>query len=350
MAKKVFVAMSGGVDSTVAAALLLDMGYEVCGVNFVLEYGADSSLDAQKAAEQLGIELYVLDLREKFKEEIIDYFAAEYKAGRTPNPCVMCNKKIKFGKFFDFAKEKGADFIATGHYAKVERRGDEFILKKADNLLKDQSYVLYNLNQEILSKTLFPLSEFSKEEIRKIAEEKGISAANKPDSQDICFIPDGDYVKFLKENCGFCDKEGNFLDDEGNAIGKHSGAYRFTIGQRKGLGVSFGKPMFVTKICAENNEVTLSPGGMEYFSSLVAEEVSFISEKAPKDEIVVDVKTRYSAKPVSCMLKMTDDKKAELTFSQPIRAVAPGQSAVFYDGDVLLGGGVIHRAERIKII
>lgn len=346
MAKKVFVAMSGGVDSSVAAAILKDKGYDVVGVNFLLFDGADSTDDAKKVCDHLGIELKILDLRETFKEEIINYFALEYENGRTPNPCVMCNKKIKFGAFYDFAMQNGADFIASGHYAKIEEVGGEYFLKKAENLAKDQSYVLYNLNQEILSKAMFPIAEFSKEEIRKIANDKKIPVANKPDSQDICFIPDGDYISFLKETCGLKDKEGIFVDDNGEKIGVHKGSFNFTIGQRKGLGVTFGKPMFVTEINAQKNEVTLSPAGGEYFKSLNAIDVNFISGSVPTGKISCLCKTRYSAKPVLAELIMTGENEASVIFSESVRAVTSGQSVAFYDEDILLGGGVIISAER----
>lgn len=340
--------MSGGVDSTVAAALLIDEGYEVFGVNFLLYDGADSVNDAKIAANQLKIPLFVLDLRENFKRSVIDYFAEEYRCGRTPNPCVMCNKKIKFGSFLSFAEENGADFIATGHYAKIIEDENGFKVKKADNSAKDQSYVLYNLNQAVLSKTLFPISGFSKDEIRKIAREKNISAAEKPDSQDICFIPNGDYVSFLQNKCGFSDKEGAFLDDDGNKIGTHKGAYRFTVGQRKGLGMTFGKPMFVSEICAEKNTVTLSEAGGEFFESLTFGDYNFISGFPPEASVELTCKTRYSAKPCRCFLKILDDKTAQLDFNEPVRAVTCGQSVVLYEGDNLLGGGVIVSAKRVK--
>ncbi len=348
MAKKVFVALSGGVDSSVAAARLIDEGFSVTGVNFLLFDGADSSDDAKRVCDHLGIELMVLDLRKEFKKEIIDYFAEEYRNGRTPNPCIMCNKNIKFGVFFDYAMQNGADYIASGHYAKIVEKDGEFFLKKADNLKKDQSYVLYNLNREILSKTIFPIADFSKEEIREIARKKEIPVAEKPDSQDICFIPDGDYVGFLKKNCGFLDSVGNFLDDDGNIIGHHSGAYKFTIGQRKGLGMTFGQPMFVTEICADKNSVTLSGAGGEYFKALSVKNVNFISGSAPSAEKMLECRTRYSAKPCLCELKMTGETTAKVNFFEPVRAVTCGQSAVFYDGDTLLGGGVISYAERTE--
>ena len=346
MKKKVFVAISGGVDSAVSAALLLDEGFSVTGVNFRLFDGADSTKDAKKVCDHLGIELDILDLRESFKKEIIDYFASEYKEGRTPNPCVMCNKKIKFGEFLDYALKNGADFIASGHYAKIEEENGEYFLKTADNAAKDQSYVLYNLNQEILKRTLFPISSYTKDEIRSIAKEKGIPVANKPDSQDICFIPDGDYIGFLQKNCGFCDKTGDFLDDSGKKIGTHSGAYRFTIGQRKGLGQTFGQPMFVTEIDACLNTVTLSPAGGEYFKALFADNLNFLSGTLPKDGEILECKTRYSAKKSECKFFNTEDNGARIEFFEPVRAVTGGQSVVFYKGDILLGGGVIKKAER----
>ena len=348
MKKKVFVGISGGVDSAVSAALLLDNGFDVVGVNFLLWGAEDSSEDAKKVCDHLGIELYVLDFKETFKNEIIDYFASEYKEGRTPNPCVMCNKKIKFGAFLEYALKNGADYIASGHYAKIEEADGKYFLKTADNSAKDQSYVLYNLNQEILKRTIFPISAYSKDEIRKIAEEKGIPVANKPDSQDICFIPDGDYISFLQKNCGFRDNEGAFLDDSGKKIGVHSGAYRFTIGQRKGLGQTFGQPMFVTEIDAKNNTVTLSPKGGEYFDALLADNLNFLSGVFPENGAHFACKTRYSAKKSECVFWKTGVDEARIEFSEPVRAVTAGQSVVFYDGDTLLGGGIIRKAERTE--
>lgn len=345
MGKLVFVAMSGGVDSSVAAAKLLDYGYDVCGVNFLLDEINDTSRDAQRVCQVLGIELAVLDLRKEFKKEVMDYFASEYNAGRTPNPCVMCNKKIKFGAFYDYAMENGADFIASGHYAKIEKKGDEFFLMQAENKKKDQSYVLYNLNQEILSRTIFPIADNTKEEIREIAKAKGLFVADKPDSQDICFIPDGDYISFLKREYGFSDKKGNFLDDEKNVIGTHSGFFKFTIGQRKGLGMTFGKPVFVTEICAEDNSVTLSESGGEYFKSLIADNVNFISGKVPAKDVLT-CKTRYSGLLTKAKISVLSDGRIKAEFLEPVRAVTCGQTAAFYDGEILVGGGVISKAER----
>ncbi len=357
--KRVVIGMSGGVDSSVAAALLKEKGYEVIGLTMQLWNGeeTDGSIsegtccshsaaeDAKFVCDRLGIDHYVMDFRKDFKEYVIDYFVNEYKSGRTPNPCIACNKFLKFDAMLKRAELLGADFIATGHYARIEydNLSDRYLLKKATASVKDQTYALYSLTQNQLAKTLMPLGGLSdKNETRAIAQSLGLITAKKPDSMEICFVPDKDYASFIKRNSPDFPGEGNFVDREGNILGKHKGIVHYTIGQRKGLGITFGKPMFVVKIDAGTNEVVLAEKGNEFSPALTCTRLNFIPFEAPEKPIRVNAKVRYSAKEAPATLTVSGDKAA-VVFDTPQRAVTPGQAVVFYeiDGDNVIGGGII---------
>ena len=348
--KKVAVAMSGGVDSSLTAALLLDKGFEVVGVTMRLEDNETDSKsccsqnelkDALAVANYLGIFHHVVDFRAIFESEIENYFVEEYLRGRTPNPCVKCNKKIKFGKLFDFAKEIGADFLATGHYARTVFEDGRFKLKKAVDTYKDQSYVLYNLTPEKLSQIIFPLGELSKVETRKLAEEMHLPVAKKPDSQEICFVPNDDYKTFLKSRAQNSDAlmSGEIVDTSGKVLGVHSGVANYTIGQRKGLGIAAPYPLYVVKLDVENHKVIVGKNEELFSSSLTAESVHWIYK--PKIfPAKLQAKIRYGTKIFDCVVE-EEKNFVRVKFSEPVRAITAGQSVVFYDGDELLGGGVI---------
>lgn len=339
---RVLVGMSGGVDSSVTAFLLKERGYEVIGVTLILTQDDDgtNAKDAKDVCDALGIPHKVYDLKNEFKRDVSDYFVEEYKSGRTPNPCVVCNKKIKFGKMLEIAEENGCDYLATGHYAKIEKDEKKglYFLKKADFLQKDQTYFLYTLTQDQLSKSLFPLGALSKQEVFSLAEENKLTSAKRRESQDICFIPDGDKNRYLKQFLK--DAPGNFVDASGTVLGRHNGIFRYTVGQRKGLGIAFGKPMFVLSVNAKDNTVVLGESGEEFSSSFMVENCNFINPDFPCDEFLCSVKVRYSANDLPCKVKK-ENGGFVVYLSTPQRAVTPGQSAVFYDGDVVIGGGVI---------
>ena len=355
--KKVMIGMSGGVDSSVAAALLLEQGYDVIGVTMkiwpdslgeekVVEGGCCSLSavdDARRVANQLGIPYYVLNFQDIFEDKVIDYFVEEYKKGRTPNPCIACNKHVKFDALLKKALAMGIDYVATGHYAKVvydEARG-RYLLKKSATAKKDQTYVLYNLTQEQLKHILMPVGEYTKEQIREMAVKLGLTVAHKPDSQEICFVEDNDYARFIKERTGKEPVPGNFIDTEGNILGKHKGIIHYTVGQRKGLGIALGKPMYVISIDAENNNIVLGESGQEYSTELIASEPNFIPFDQLTGEMQVTAKIRYSAKEAEAVISPCENNKVKVTFKVPQRAITPGQAVVFYDGDILVGGGTI---------
>lgn len=339
--------MSGGVDSSVAAALLQRRGYDVIGITMLLckdDNGA--ARDAKAVCDKLGIEHHVADFREDFKKTVIDYFANEYKCGRTPNPCIVCNRFLKFDAMQKLAESLGADKIATGHYARIEydETAERYLLKGAAASKKDQTYALYTLTQSQLSKTIMPLGDVEdKSETRRIAEELGFDTANKADSMEICFIPDGDYAGFIEEYTGEICPDGDFIDAEGNILGRHSGIINYTIGQRKGLGVTFGRPMFVTKIDAEKNQVVLGEKGTEFSAGLLAHKLNFIPFDRLNEPIKVLAKVRYSAKPGAATVIPNGEDSVKVEFEVPQRAVTPGQAVVFYDpeGDSVIGGGII---------
>ena len=339
--------MSGGVDSSVAAYLLKNEGYDVVGVTLKLwhendDISASSIDDAKKVADKLGIPFYVFDFKDLFEKNVIDYFTDEYLNGRTPNPCIACNKHIKFDAMLKKAESMGIDYIATGHYAAIEYddASGRYLLKKSKTDAKDQTYVLYNMTQHQLSHIIMPLGAYEKEDIRKIAIEIGLDVANKPDSQEICFVADNDYAGFIEQRIGQKLPEGNFLDINGNVIGRHKGIIHYTVGQRKGLG-AFGKPMFVVKIDAENNTVILGEKGTEFKNYLIADRTNFISFEKLNASINVKCKVRYNQKEVPCTVYPIENDRIKVEFDTPQRAVTPGQAVVFYDGEFVVGGATI---------
>ena len=345
--KSVIIGMSGGVDSTVGAYLLKQQGYKVTGVTLKMlreQNGfAQIEADAKKAADMLGIEHITLDFTKSFEDIVVADFINEYKAGRTPNPCIVCNRFLKFEKLLEAADKLGADYIATGHYAKIDFNAEtgRYFVRKSVYDRKDQSYVLYRLTQEQLKRTVMPLFKYSKDEIRAIAEKIGLEAANKPDSQDICFIPDGDYIGFLKSR-SCTSPQGDFVDAGGNKIGTHLGIMHYTIGQRKGLGMTFGKPMFVSRINAENNTVELCEAGGQYKNTVFAENVNFQPFERLDVPQTFMCKLRYSAKPQEALVTPIGEGRVKIEFEDCKSAAAPGQAAVFYSGDMLVGGGIIY--------
>lgn len=353
--EKALIAMSGGVDSSVAAALTLRAGYSCVGATMKLFDGEDreggccseqSASDARRTAYRLGMPHYVFNFTDLFAREVMDRFAAGYTSGGTPNPCIDCNRYLKFGKLFERADILGCSVLATGHYAKVERdpASGRYLLKKANCAAKDQSYVLYFLNQEQLARLKFPLGEFAdKEEVRRLAEDLGLANARRPDSEDICFVPDGRYADFIERYTGSPAAPGEFRDREGNPLGPHRGIIRYTVGQRRGLGISFGRHMYVTGKDAATGTVTLGPEEELYSAGLLAGDFNWIIEP-PRGEARFAVKTRYRAKEAPATARALPDGRVEVRFSEPQRAVAPGQAAVLYDGDTVAGGGVILKA------
>ena len=349
--KKVTVAMSGGIDSAVAALLVKQQGYEVIGATMklcdkILADGTDAAKadidDAKKICDTLGVSHKVYDLSGEFGSIVIKDFIDTYMCGGTPNPCIVCNKNLKFGKLLDIEIASGADYIATGHYANiVENENGRFLLKKAADPKKDQTYMLWSLTQEQLSHTLFPLGNLTKPEIREIGAQNGFVNAHKSDSQDICFIPDGDYAAYIEKALGNKYPEGNYVDEDGNILGKHKGMIHYTIGQRKGLGISMNKHIFVTKKDAENNTVTLADEDRLFKSKVIIRNINLIPFDKIEGKIRVEAKIRYSQSQSPAYAEQTGDDEITLTFDTPQRAPAKGQSAVMYDGDVVIGGGII---------
>jgi tRNA-specific 2-thiouridylase len=352
--------MSGGVDSSVAAALLLEQGYEVIGVTMQiwpsdLPYGTEveggcCSLgaveDARAVANKLGIPYYVLNFQTPFREKVIDYFVAEYLKGRTPNPCIVCNHSLKFSNLLEKSLSLGGELVATGHYVQKDQdpQSNRWLLRKGIDSTKDQSYVLYGLNQNQLAHSMFPLGGFQKVLIRKMAAGLGLTVADKPDSQEICFVPDQDYGRFIDEYCPGAIKPGHFIDTEGNVIGKHQGISNFTIGQRKGLGIAAGNPLYVVEIRPETNEVVLGRNDEVFANRLQASNMNWIAFAELDRPLEVEVKIRYSAKPVLALVSPVDTDQVTVEFQSPQRAVTPGQAVVFYQGDLVLGGGTIDRS------
>ena len=342
--EKVLVGMSGGVDSSVAASELRDNGYEVSGVTLLLcESDNESSVsDAKAVCDRMGIEHHTVNLKTKFSHYVMDNFIDEYKAGNTPNPCIVCNKHIKFGAMLDTAVSMGFDKIATGHYARIRQDNNgRYLLYKALDEAKDQSYVLYNLSQYQLSHVLFPLGELTKAEVREKAVSQGFVNADRPDSQDICFVPDGDYAGFIERKDGFVSKEGNYTDINGNILGEHKGIIHYTLGQRKGLGIALGKPQFVIDKNVSTNNVILGDEEHLFKKEVLVYNPNFIPFDSLEKEISVTAKLRYRHKPAKALLVPCGDNTVKLIFDEPQRAPSPGQAAVFYDGEMVIGGGTI---------
>ncbi len=337
----VFVGMSGGVDSSVAALLLKEQGCRVVGVTMRL-WGGEDTADARRVCEALDITHQVADFSEIFCRQVVDVFCAEYRRGRTPNPCVDCNRALKFGAMWEWARAHGGDAIATGHYA--DRRFNEesgrWELRRTASQ-KDQSYMLWQLSQEQLAAARFPLAGMDKAAVRELARRAALPVADKGDSMEICFVEDDDHAAFIERHTGLTDRPGDFVDKAGRVLGRHSGLTRYTIGQRKGLGIALGQPMYVIGLNAADNTVTLGEEGTQMADRLVADRLNFVSVAPPTTPITVEAKIRYQAPPAPALLTPQPDGTAFLEFNTPQRSVTPGQSVVFYQGDLLLGGGLI---------
>ena len=348
---KVAIAMSGGVDSSVAAALLKEAGHDVIGMTMRIIPSDNNSThaesDAADIARRLGIPHHVLDFRDIFASQIIDYFCREYRLGRTPNPCIPCNTHIKFGVLWEKASKMGADFLATGHYARIEKDNrDRYILKKGQDRRKDQSYFLYQLTQEQLSHSLFPVGNLTKDEVRRIAAELGLPAASRPESQEICFIPDNDHTRFLENYMPQAARPGPILDGRGNTLGRHRGITSYTIGQRKGLQIAAAERLYVTAIVPDRNAVIVGTREQTYGTELVADNLNWIAMPAPKQSLIVKARVRYRHMEAEATITPQDNNTVYVKFTEPQMAITPGQAVVFYDGDIVIGGGTIIRQGR----
>lgn len=352
----VFVAMSGGVDSSVAAVLLQQAGHQLSGVNLRMFHNEDlgerrektccsleDAEDAAQAARRLGFPFYVFDFAPVFRDTVIRNFIEEYQQGRTPNPCAECNRSVKFGALLDRVRVLGGDFLATGHYARVERDGasGRYLLKRGVDRSKDQSYFLYMLTQDQLAHTLFPLGGFHKTEVRRIAGEYGLAAARKHDSQDICFVPDGRYADSIERACGHAAEAGPFLDQEGRVLGRHKGLIRYTRGQHKGLGLSTEEPLYVLEKDTAHNAIRLGPDSALWSRTLTAERVNWISIPELSGPMAVTAKTRYSQREAAAVVEPLPEGRVRVVFDEPQRAITAGQAVVLYDGETVVGGGTI---------
>lgn len=356
MAKKALVAMSGGVDSSVVAYLTTKMGYEAMGITLRLYDNddveenqemacctSDNIRDARDVCDKLNIPYYVYNFKDSFDENVIKRFINAYENGSTPNPCVDCNRYIKFEKLINRAEELDYDYVITGHYATVEydKSSGRFLLKKAKDISKDQSYVLYSLTQRQLSRTVLPLGDYTKEKVRKIADELGFVNAKKQDSQDICFVPNGDYAEFIERYTGKTYPCGDFVDKSGNILGKHKGIIRYTVGQRKGLGLALPKPMYVKEKLLAENKVVLCYNDELFSKELYATDINLISCEKIEKPMRVKARVRYNQVEKSATVEQLDDNTLHIVFDEPQRAISKGQAVVMYDGDYVVGGGTI---------
>ena len=358
--KKVLVGMSGGVDSAAAAVILKKAGYDVVGITlrtWQSEDGLESRCcdidDARMTAFKIGIKYFPVNCMSDFRQYVVDPFVNDYLQGMTPNPCIECNRYVKWEKLLYYARVVGADYVATGHYASVVKLDNgRYTVKKAAHSEKDQTYMLYKLTQEQLASTLMPLGDLSKSEVRRMAEDAGLPVASKPDSQEICFVTDGHYADFIekKADAGHL-AEGFFVDPSGNTLGRHKGIIHYTVGQRKGLGIALGYPVYVKEIRADRNEVVLSDEKVLYSNEILCRDVNFMSipELKKGDIIPCTVKIRYHHGGQPAVIALTDNDRVKVSFDEPVRAATPGQSAVFYDEeDRIIGGGIIQGTENAK--
>ncbi|MEG6585606.1 tRNA 2-thiouridine(34) synthase MnmA [Dendrosporobacter sp. 1207_IL3150] len=357
---RVVVAMSGGVDSSLTAALLVREGYDVIGVTMQIwdntaendnpEDRGCCSLsavdDARRVAEKIGIPYYVLNFRQMFNETVVDYFIAEYSKGQTPNPCIACNRYVKFEGLLQKSLGLGAQYVATGHYARIEYSNEHgrYLLRKGLDTSKDQSYALYHLNQTTLKHFMMPLGVYTKVQTRAMAAELGLAVANKPDSQEICFVPDDDYKSFLETRAPKALKPGNIVDVSGKILGRHKGLPLYTVGQRKGLGIAAGQPMYVVALNPETNTLIVGANNEVFGTELIADDLNFITIDQLTEPLTVAAKIRYSAKESEAVITPLKNGQVHVQFSEPQRAITPGQSVVFYHDDIVVGGGIIKKA------